>query len=193
MNYTLYGSFTSPFVRRIRLVLGDLPYTLKEVDVFNDQTAPEYKKINPLNQVPAFTDGDQIILDSRQIYNYLNKKHQFKNLTQNDENMLTIIEGAMGSAINLMIMRRSGINIDEPLMFMQRQKDRIETTLDYLKPYLEGKGKKDWDIISITLYAFFDWAMFRKIISFDQRPECLAFMQAHAERPVVLKTQIPKA
>jgi glutathione S-transferase len=64
MTYTLYGSKTSPFVRRIRILLNNMPYTFKEIDVFGK-------------------DAD--------LLNYLNKIHKFQILDWKDENLLTAI------------------------------------------------------------------------------------------------------
>lgn len=192
MSYTLYGSLTSPFVRRIRMLLGDIPYEFKEINVFDTEDSLALNKINPVNQVPVFTDGDRTIWDSRQIFYYINLHHKLHNMHWEDENLLTAVEGAMSSGITLLLMKRSGMNIDEPYMYVNRQKERIESVLDYLKPYIENEGMKEWNFITMSLYCFLDWGQFRGIMSLDNRPECKKFLAQHAERPEVIKTQIPK-
>ena len=52
MNYILYGSKTSPFVRRIRMILETLPYEFKELDIFGADKEL-IKTINPINQIPV--------------------------------------------------------------------------------------------------------------------------------------------
>lgn len=192
MTYTLYGSQTSPFVRRIRMILENQPYEFKEVNIFDSEEGIKFNKINPINQLPVLTDGDQVIWDSRQIFNYLNLNHKLFNLDWNDENLLTAIEGAMNSSINLMMMKRSGMNIEEQFMFINRQKERVESVLDYLKPHIENRFLKEWDFHAMTLYCFLDWAIFRNMIDISKRPECQKFLDAHAERPIVKSTSIPK-
>jgi glutathione S-transferase len=192
MSYTLYGSLTSPFVRRLRMLMHELPYEFKEMNVFEAQDATLLNKINPLNQIPVLQDGEKTIWDSRQIFQYLNQKHHFQKMSWQDENLLTGIEGAMSSGITLLLMKRSGMNIEENYMFTQRQKDRIESVLDYLKPYLQDKGLQEWNFASMTLYAFLDWGTFRNIVPIDKRPECKKFLDQHAHRPDVVATNIPK-
>jgi len=74
-----------------------------------------------------------------------------------------------------------------------RQKDRIESVLDYLKPYIENEALKNWNFHSISLYCFLDWAIFRGIIKIDQRPECQNFLDTYKNLPSVINTEIPKA
>lgn len=193
MGYVLYGSKTSPFVRRIRIVLDQLPYEFKEINLFEGQDAINLNKINPINQIPVLVDGANTIWDSRQIFNYLNAIHRFSNIDWMDENQLTALDGAMNSGVALLLMKRSGINIDEQIMYVVRQKDRIESILDYLKPYIENEALKNWDFHSISLYCFLDWAIFRGIIKIDQRPECQNFLDTYKNLPSVINTEIPKA
>ena len=192
MAYTLIGSKTSPFVRRIRMVMEEIPYDLKELNIYETEDGLKLNKINPVNQIPVLIDGEQTIWDSRQIFNYINLHHKLHNIDWQDENMLTAIEGAMTSAVALLQMSRCGMNIDEPFVYVNRQKERIESVLNYVKPYLENEGLKEWSFITMTLYSFIDWAKFRNIVSFDHRPECDKFMAAHASRKIVTDTAIPK-
>lgn len=192
MGYVLYGSKTSPFVRRIRIVLDQLPYEFKEINLFEGQDAINLNKINPINQIPVLVDGENTIWDSRQIFNYLNAIHRFSNIDWMDENQLTALDGAMNSGVALLLLKRSGINIDEQIMYVVRQKDRIESVLDYLKPYIENEALKNWNFHSISLYCFLDWAIFRGIIKIDQRPECQNFLDTYKNLPSVINTQIPK-
>lgn len=191
MRYTLYGSKTSPFVRRIRMLLEKTPYEFKEVDIFGAD-AELLKTINPVNQIPVLLDENQKIWDSRAIFNYLNMIHRFQNMDWDDENLLTAIDGAMNSGVTLLLMKRSGVNVKEPLMYLDRQKERIETVLDYLKPYIEGPALSHWNFHTMSIYCFLDWATFRSIIDLSKRPECLALLENYAEKQIVKDTQIPR-
>lgn len=192
MAYTLYGSQTSPFVRRLRILLQDIPCTFEELNIFEASDAVLLNKINPLNRVPVLRHDEKTIWDSRQIFQYLNDIHQFETLNWEDENLLTGIEGAMDSGIALLLMKRSGMNIEENFMYIARQKDRIESVLDYLKPWLSDRALTEWNFASMTTYAFLDWALFRNIINIENRPECRKFLDTHSNRPAVIATNIPK-
>ncbi len=192
MAYTLIGSKTSPFVRRIRMLMENIPYEFKELNIFETDDSITLNKVNPVNQVPVLLDGEEPIWDSRQIFNYINMRYKLHNMEWKDENTLTAIEGAMNSAVSLLLMKRSNMNVDEPYMFVNRQKERIESVLDYLKPYIENQGLKEWTFITMTIYCFLDWAKFRNLASFDHRPECQKFLVHHSDKNIVKLTEIPK-
>lgn len=191
MTYTLYGSKTSPFVRKIRMLMENIPYELKEVDIYSPEGAKILNGINPINQVPALVDGDQKIWDSRQIFNYICFKHELPKLTWDEENILTAIDSAANSGVAIVLMRRSGMT--EDLMYTRRQHERISSVLDYLKPYILDSALREWNFNTMSLYCFLDWAIFRGAISIEDRPECQKFLDAHAERQIVKETQISKA
>jgi glutathione S-transferase len=192
MAYTLYGSQTSPYVRKLRILLHDIQYDFKEMAIFEKEDAEKLNKINPINQVPVLTDGDLTIWDSRQIFNYLNAIHRFQNLTWDDENLLTAIDGMIGSAINLVLLKKSGLDITEDKMFFNRQRDRIKSIESYLENYLTGKGLTEWNYHSISLYCYFDWAIYRGVIKADEHPIALKFLNAHKDRESVKATFIPE-
>ncbi|MES2528945.1 MAG: glutathione S-transferase family protein [Bdellovibrionota bacterium] len=192
MTYEVYGSQTSPFVRRIRMLLHGQTCEFRELNIFETQDALALNKINPLNQVPVLKHGNKKIWDSRQIFQYLNKIHNFEEVDWEGENLLTAIQGAMDSGIALLLMKRSGMNIDENFMYINRQKDRIESVLDYLSPYLKEKALTEWNFATMTMYAFLDWALFRNIINIENRPEVRKFLDTHSQRPAVIASAIPK-
>jgi glutathione S-transferase len=71
--FTLYHA---PMTRsiRVRWALEEmgLPYTLEQVDFSRGNIGGEaYRAINPLQKVPAFKDGDEVILESTAILEYL--------------------------------------------------------------------------------------------------------------------------
>jgi glutathione S-transferase len=192
MSYILIGSQTSPFVRRIRMLLDGIPHELRELNIYETDDGIKLNKENPVNQIPVLIDGEQKVWDSRQIFNYLNLHHTFFGMNWDDENVLTAIDGAMTSGVALLLMKRSGMNTDEPFMYVNRQKERIESVLDYLKPFIQEDALKEWNFLTISLYSFLDWGIFRGIVNLEKRPECQKFMDHYKNHPMVQKTAIPK-
>jgi len=192
MSYTLIGSYPSPFVRRIRMLMENIQHDFKELNIYETQGGLELNKINPINQIPVLLDGERKIWDSRVIFNYLNLHHKLENIDWDDENNLSAIDGALNAGVALMLMKRSGINIKEPSMIVNRHKERIESVLDFFKPYITGDGLKEWNFLVMSIYSFLDWGLYREILTIEHRPECEAFMKVHATRTTVLQTQIPK-
>lgn len=192
MAYTLLGSQTSPFVRRIRILMENISYDFKELNIFETDDAIKLNKVNPLNQIPVLLDDERPVWDSRQIFNYINIMHKLHNMTWEDENTLTAIEGAMNSGVTLLLMKRSGMNVNEPYMYLNRQKERIDSVIKYMTPYMKGVGKEEWNFITISLYCFLDWANFREIIDLKNYPDASLFLEAHRDRTIVKDTAIPK-
>jgi glutathione S-transferase len=168
-----------------------LSYEFREMNIFAEH-AEELNKINPINQIPVLVDGEVTIWDSRQIFNYLNAFHRFQNMDWEDENKLTAIDGAMNSAVSILLMQRSGINTTGPLMYAKRQIDRIESILDFLEPYIQDQGLKEWNFHSISIYCFLDWAQFRGLIDLTDRSGCIEFLKNFSNKEIVQKTAIPK-
>lgn len=192
MSYTLIGSLTSPFVRRVRMLMEGIPFELKELNIYETEDGLQLNKINPVNQIPVLLDGEKKIWDSRVIFNYLNQKHKFQNRDWDFENNLTAIDGAMNAGVSLFQLKRSGININEQYMVISRYRDRMNSVLDYFKPYLETEGLTEWNFLTMSIYSFLDWGTYREMINIANRPECKKFMETHAAREIVKRTQIPK-
>ena len=74
----LHSFHLSGHSHRVRLLLSLLgvEHEVHEVDLRQrQQKSPEYLRINPLGQVPALVDGEQVIVDSTAILVYLARKH----------------------------------------------------------------------------------------------------------------------
>jgi glutathione S-transferase len=192
MAYTLIGSKTSPFVRRIRMLMEHIAYDFKELNIYETEDGVQLNKINPVNQIPVLVDGEEPIWDSRQIFNYINIQFKLHNMHWHDENLLTLVEGAMNAGVTLFLMKRSGMNTDEPYMYVNRLKERIDSVLTYMKPYMENEGLREWNFITMSLYCFLDWAKFRNVVNLQDRPECEKFLAHYANKEIVQKTEIPK-
>ncbi len=187
MSYVLMGSVTSPFVRRMRLLMEGIPHELKTMNIFEATDAQELHRVNPINQIPVLLDGGKPVWDSRIIFNHLNAKHSLLAMDLEKENRLTGIERALDAGITLFLMKRSGMDTTQPFMFVQRQKERIDSVLDWITPWASTEGARTWDFQSMSLYTALDWMGFREIHPVN-RPALLEFMRAHAHRPSVQAT-----
>jgi len=74
MSLVLLGGSVSPFVRKVRVFLGEkgLDYQHEEVNPF---APPEgWREVSPLGRIPAFKDGERVINDSSVICQYLERR-----------------------------------------------------------------------------------------------------------------------
>jgi len=75
-NISLYGVVVSGHVHRVMLLLDmlELPYTLIEAPA-DVRKSDEFRRLNPLGQIPVLIDGDVVIPDSNAIMVYLVKRY----------------------------------------------------------------------------------------------------------------------
>lgn len=74
----LYSYWRSSCSWRVRIALNmkNISYEIKPINLLKgEQVSPEYKKINPLGEVPALQIGDKVITQSLAILEYLEETY----------------------------------------------------------------------------------------------------------------------
>ncbi|KAJ0927326.1 putative glutathione transferase [Helianthus annuus] len=108
---------SASFRVRIALNLKGLDYEYKAVNLFkNEQTRPEYLKINPIGYAPALVDGGIVLADSFAIILYLEEKYPQHPLLPRDLVKKAINYQAaniVSSSIQPLLMHYIGANIGE--------------------------------------------------------------------------------
>lgn len=87
MGIVLYGNPLSANVHRVRLTLAFLaiPYEERRVDLLGrEHLKPDYRKINPIGQVPALVDDGKVVFDSHAISIYLARTRDGERLLPRD-------------------------------------------------------------------------------------------------------------
>jgi len=75
-NMILYHFGTSPFARRVRLVLAHKGCSVELRDPrANPELQPELQRLSPMHTVPVLVDEQRVIVDSAAIVQYLERKH----------------------------------------------------------------------------------------------------------------------
>lgn len=187
----LIGSTTSPFVRRIRLYLLQLNITdvdLVNLDIFASEDRQILTDNNPAQKVPALVDGELSIYDSRVIFRYLSQKYQQSALTWPQENLLTLIDAASDSLVSLLLLKRSGLDINEDKFFFNLQHDRIEQVFSTLAKAVNDGDFEHWGYPAICLYCLLDWTEFRQIYNFSSFADLVEFQRASANYEGIVKT-----
>lgn len=184
----LYGSTTSPYVRRLRVWLENVPHEFMHIDIFSEQGRATLKSINPALKVPMLVDDWQAVFDSRVIYNYLNHKLGKEVTTADDENAITLINAANDSYVELLLLSRSGIDVQQDALFFNLQRERIQSTLQVLEEQVKLGAFEYWHFPAICLYCLVDWVLFRQMNDFAEFPELQAFHQRHQGRKILQAT-----
>jgi glutathione S-transferase len=178
----LYGSTTSPYVRRIRVILSSVPHDFIDLQIFSGEDRELLASRNPTLKVPCLEDDGEMIFDSRIIYGYLAEKLDYKRLTWEEENQLTLVDAANDSFVQLMLLKRSDIDIGENKLYFRLQKERIEAVLYTLSQQLDKGGFEGWSYPEICLYTMVDWVLFRQLHDMKDYPQLLDFHEKHRDK-----------
>jgi len=178
----LYGSVTSPYVRRIRAVLFNTPHEFLDLQIFSGDDRALLASRNPTLKVPCLEDDGQMLFDSRLIYNYLAEKLDHESLTWEEENQLTLIDAANDSFVQLLLLKRSEFDINEEKLYFRLQKERIEAVFTTLSEQLDAGGFSGWTYTELCLYTLIDWVLFRELHDFKAYPLLLDFHEKHRDR-----------
>lgn len=178
----LYGSTTSPYVRRLKIWLSNDSYEFIELDIMSKEGHQILKQKNPTLKVPVLFDGEQAIYDSRVIYRYLNSKFARENLTWNDENNLTLIDAANDSFVELLLLDRSGISSDSDVMFIKRQNARVKGLLSLLNDKIAAGEFNQWQYPTICLFCLLDWINFRELFDISELTAIKDFLAANQDK-----------
>jgi glutathione S-transferase len=158
----LFGSTTSPYVRRLRLFMQDIPYDFVLVDIFNSRDRADMQSDNPTLKIPMLKDGDKAILDSGTIYRYLQHKMGLKALSWEQQNVLTSIDAANDSMVQILILSRSEIDTSSDKMYFRIQRERLDAVFKHLEHQADIGMFSQWHYLSMSLFCLLDWSVFRQ-------------------------------
>jgi glutathione S-transferase len=181
--FQLYGSQTSPFVRRLRLLLDPKEYVFVPIDIFAQDARAKFLKISPLLKLPVLEIGGQAIWDSRVIFNQLCARGYHRPLTLGEENFLTAISDVSDSLVQTLLAKRSGVTfpVGTPLEISHRE--RIENTFGYLDQAAGEGAFAQWNFLGMSLYALLDWVEFRNLAPLDSYRHLKSCLEKNRDRP----------
>lgn len=184
----LYGSQTSPYVRRIRLLLAKTAHEFINLNIFAGQDRDTLASLNPTLRIPMLDDNGQVIFDSGVIYRYLATKCDFANLSWYQENQLTVINAVNDSLVMLLQLNRSGFDTNDDKLFFNLQRERVATSLYVLEQQAANGEFASWNYVAMALYSLVDWTLFRELLELDDYPALLAFVEQNRQRAAIAET-----
>ena len=168
----LIGSYTSPFVRKVRIVLAE-----KKIDyefVLESPWTPDSKvpDLNPLGKVPVFLlDDDTPLFDSRVIVEYIDNMTPNNKLLPAPNRERTevkrweaLAEGISDAAASIVVEGMRPKNEQSP-NWVARQQDKIRRGLQYLaeqlgeKPFCCGTHFSLADIATVSALGYLSFRM----------------------------------
>ncbi len=191
----LYGTTTSPFVRRVRVVAEELGVKYTVVSTAGEDGQAALRSVSPVWKVPAAEIDGHVLLDSHVIVEYLLDRSGYGTLRPardrwREANVHAVIDAMLDSAINVRLLRLDGAD-PEKIAYLAKQRARVASTLDWIEGELRGGHFTDDPRLGLTelaLYTALDWMAFRDEVRLRDRPALAAFMDGHAGRPSLQAT-----
>jgi glutathione S-transferase len=184
----LYGSTTSPYVRRLRIFFASVEHEFVNMQIFEPEDREFLIKHNPTLKIPMIEDNGQVIFDSRVVFRYLTDKLNYPTLTWEQENQLTIVDAANDSLVQMFLIKNSKIDTGQDKMYFSLQRERLDTTFSELSRMVQDGGFDHWNYPAICLYCLLDWVVFREFHDLSQFPDLLEFHDCHKDHIEVTAT-----
>lgn len=184
----LYGSTTSPYVRRLRIWLANTDHEFVNLQIFAEADRELLAKRNPTMKIPMIEDEEEIIFDSRVIFRYLSDKFAYPSLSWEQENHLTLIDAANDSLVQMFLLQRSEFDTSEDKMYFKLQRERVDATLQQLNELVDKGYFSEWNYPSICLFCLVDWIEFRHLHDLSEMPALTAFVADNKERIEITAT-----
>jgi glutathione S-transferase len=180
----LLGTTTSPYTRKIRILLAaaKLPFTL--VDTREDEGSGLMVRLGPIGKVPVLLMGEgdnaEAVPDSGLIAQRLWADHGpvllgagflLDPTAWQDRALQTVVEGGLDAAINRFYLKRDGF---ADTGYVARQRDRVEHILKWLGDKVTFG--RPCTATMLSLACGLDWMVFRKVA--DLPPGLVAFREA---------------
>lgn len=195
----LYGTTTSPFVRRVRVVASEIGEPVDRIDTATDAGMAALREVSPIAKVPvAIVDG-RTIFDSRAIIDALVATRGWGALAPPRDawrvtNLVNAIDAALDAVIQLFYLRRDGVAV-EGSPYAERQLARADRIFAWLGAELAPGGRSfegGLGLAEISLVAALDWMDFRKSYPTERAAMLEGVRAAWRDRPSLAESR-PRA
>ena len=185
----LYGTSTSPFVRRVRVVAAEVGEPIERIDTATDAGMAQLREVSPIRKVPvAIVERERVLFDSRTIVDWLTTTRGHGGIVPardrwREQNLLNTIDTAIDSVIQLFYLRRDKVEV-AGTAFDVRQRERATAIFGWLARELGDR--RELSLPEITLICALDWMDFRQAFPTDG----FAHIRAHwADHPSLVATR----
>ncbi|MEO6774111.1 MAG: glutathione S-transferase family protein [Kofleriaceae bacterium] len=190
----IYGTTTSPFVRRVLVVAQELGEPIERVDTATPAGLKELERISPIRKVPVAIVGDdpdgQPVFDSRAIHAWLTATHgAWGTHHAHESNLVNAIDAAIDSVIQLFYLRRDGIAVAGSA-YEQRQLARADAIFAWLAPRVaDGTFSGGFGLAELSLICGLDWMEFRAAYPVERAAGCQSVRDRWRDRPSLVSTR----
>lgn len=194
----LYGTTTSPFVRRVRVVAAEVGEAVERIDTAPEAGQAALREVSPIRKVPVAVVDGRTIYDSHQIIDWLVTTRGWHDLAPPRDvwqqcNVVNAIDAALDAVIQLFYLRRDGVAI-EGSAYEKRQLERTDAIFAWLRTQLTA-DRRGFDagggfgLAEVALVTTLDWMDFRKAYSTERASAVESVRAAWRERPSLASTR----
>lgn len=198
----LFGSLTSPYVRRVRIVAHELGLELDWVDTTTEAGQAKLREVTPLWKVPTLLLDGEPVFDSAIIVRTLLQQAGPGPFVVPDpsdfatQNLITVIDGALDSLINTFyLVVQNGVSPDSAV-YLKKQQERAAAALRWLDARVRGDQlgpQPGFGLPELALLTAIDWMRLRNAYPIERHENLLRCAAPHASRPSVLTTAPPQS
>jgi glutathione S-transferase len=184
----LYGTTTSPYTRKIRILTRAAGLAVDFVDTRSEAGAAALARVAPLGKVPVVElpadPTPHVIPDSGLISTWLWTHHApalraagFAVAPDDlwaERALLVVIEGTLDAAINRFYLLRDKL---PDAGYVTRQRDRVTTGLAWLDAHV-AVFARPVSAPALSLGCALDWIAFRDAADLSRHPRLVAFREA---------------
>lgn len=164
----LFGTTTSPFVRRVRIVAAEVGEPVDRIDTATDAGQAALRELTPIRKVPVAVIDGRTLFDSRVIIDWLTLTRGYGALAPprdrwREQNLVNAVDAALDAAIQLFYLRRDGVAVDGT-PYATRQLERADAIFTWLGTQLAADGRgfdAGLGLAEISLVCALDWMDFR--------------------------------
>jgi glutathione S-transferase len=158
----LYGTTTSPYVRRVAVIAAEVGEPVEWVDTAAEAGQAALRAISPIRKVPVAELDGRTLFDSHVIADWLITTRGWGGLAPprdawREANLVNAADAALDSMIQLLYLRRDGVPIDGT-PYAQRQLDRTAAILSWLGGQLDPARL---GLAELSAICALDWMDFR--------------------------------
>lgn len=200
----LYGTATSPYVRRVHALAIEFGLDCTHVDTASDEGQARLRALSPVWKIPAVVLDGAPLFDSRVIGEELVRRQakagalgEFAPLDEGfaARNLSTVIDGALDSLINVFYLGRDGV-APEAASYLAKQGARAASAMTWVEAQLDEAGHwltpaGRFGLPELNLITTLEWMRFRATYPVDAHPKLAAFVAFHTERPSLVATRPP--
>lgn len=193
----LFGTVTSPYVRRVRIVAKELGLEYTLLETASEEGQARLRERTPIWKAPAAEIDGQVVFDSHTITELLLVRANssvLPPLAADDvaaRNAINVADGALDGLINAFNLARDGVTADKA-SYVKKQHERAESSLRWLErevPESWASEKRQLGLAEVVLGSSLAWMRFRDVYPVSRHPRLLRVLETLERRPSFVSTQ----